>query len=180
MNGTGTQVPRSLRAFRLPSPTIVIYVLRELLVPTLMGFGVFTFFLLMSFLLRAADMIINNDVGAADVGRLFLLNLPHIVVLTVPMAVLVGGLLAFGRMSADSEIIAMRSGGISVYQISAPILLLASVATIVNMYLCLVILPWGNNEIIQLQWRLVNTRTLSNEIRPRVFETGFTGRISCS
>ena len=43
------------------------------------------------------------------------------------------------------------------------------------MYLCLVILPWGNNEIIQLQWRLVNTRTLSNEIQPRVFETGFPG-----
>ncbi len=160
-------------AGRIAPPTLVRYVLRELLVPTFIGFGLFTFFLLMHFLLELAELIIRFQVSAADVGRLFLYNVPHIIVLTVPMAVLVGGLIAFGRMSADSEIIAMRSGGISMYQLAVPVLLLASLATALNVYLFLEVLPWGNNAMLQLQWQLINSRTITSEVRPRVFENNF-------
>ena len=110
--------------FRLPSPTLTVYLLRELIVPTLMGFGLFTFFLLMNYLLTLAELIFRDGVAFADVGRIFLYSVPHTIVLTVPMAVLVGGLVAFGRLSADAEIIAMRSGGVSLYQLAAPILIL--------------------------------------------------------
>ena len=158
---------------RIAPPTLVLYVFRELLVPSLIGFALFTFFLLMHFLLQLAELIIRFEVGAADVGRLFLYNVPHIIVLTVPMAVLVGGLIAFGRMSADSEIIAMRSGGVSLYQLAVPVVLLASLATALNIYLFLEVLPWGNNAMRQLQWRLINSRTITSEVRPRVFETNF-------
>ena len=158
---------------RIAPPTLVLYVFRELLVPSLIGFSLFTFFLLMHFLLQLAELIIRFQVGAADVGRLFLYNVPHIIVLTVPMAVLVGGLIAFGRMSADSEIIAMRSGGISLYQLAVPVVLLASLATALNVYLFLEVLPWGNNAMRQLQWRLINSRTITSDVSPRVFETNF-------
>jgi len=172
MNGTA-QVASSAHRFRAPSPTLVTYVLRELAAPTLMGFGLFTFFMLMNVLLGLATMIIKDRVPAADVGLLFLYNVPHVIVLTVPMAVLVGGLLAFGRMSADSEIIALRSSGVSLYQLTLPILLVGLAATGITLYLTLVAMPWGNNATIQHQWRLINTRTLVGEIRPRVFETPF-------
>jgi LPS export ABC transporter permease LptF/LPS export ABC transporter permease LptG len=158
---------------RRPGRTLVTYVLRELVPPTLMGFGLFTFFMLMNVLLDLADTIIRDRVPAADVGLLFLYNVPHVIVLTVPMGVLVGGLIAFGRMSADAEIIAMRSGGVSLYQLSLPILLLGAAASVLTFYLCVVAMPWGNNATIQHRWRLVNTRTLAGEIRPRVFETRF-------
>ncbi|MGD8331819.1 MAG: LptF/LptG family permease, partial [Acidobacteriota bacterium] len=171
MNGTAQAV--SAQRFRPPSPTLVTYVLRELAAPTLMGFGLFTFFMLMNVLLGLATMIIKDRVPAADVGLLFLYNVPHVIVLTIPMAVLVGGLLAFGRMSADSEIIALRSSGVSLYQLTLPILLVGLVATGITLYLTLVAMPWGNNATIQHQWRLINTRTLVGEIRPRVFETPF-------
>lgn len=158
---------------RTPSPTLVTYVLRELAPPTLMGFGLFTFFLLMNALLQLADRIIIDRVPVADVGLLFLYNVPHVIVLTVPMGVLVGGLIAFGRMSADSEIIALRSSGVSLYQLAVPLLMIGMVASALTFYLCLVALPWGNNATIQHQWRLINTRTITGEIRPRVFETRF-------
>ena len=165
--------PGITRSGRFAPPTLFFYVLRELVVPTAMGFGLFTFVLLMHFLLQLAEMIISLGVGAADVGRLFLYSVPHIIVLTVPIAVLVGGLIAFGRLSADSEVIAMRSGGVSLYQLAVPVLTLGVATLALNTYLCLEILPWGNNQIRQLQWRLINSRTISNEIRPRVFETSF-------
>jgi len=160
-------------SMRPPSPTLLVYVMRELAAPTLMGFGLFTFFMLMNVLLDLAEMIIRDRVGAADVGLLFLYSVPHIIVLTVPMAVLVGGLIAFGRMSADSEIIALRSSGVSLYQLSLPILLVGLGAFLITLYLCVVVLPWGNNAIVQHRWRLINTRTIAGEIRPRVFEHRF-------
>ncbi|MCH7825822.1 MAG: LptF/LptG family permease [Acidobacteria bacterium] len=173
MNGVKTELTGRQQLFRLPSPTLTVYLLRELIVPTLIGFGLFTFFLLMNYLLTLAELILRDGVGVGDVGRLFLYSVPHTIVLTVPMAVLVGGLVAFGRLSADAEIIAMRSGGFSLYQLAAPILIVGLAATLLNVYLCLQILPWGNNEIVQLRWRLVNSRTIAGQIRPRVFETRF-------
>ncbi len=173
MNGVSAPTAGRVGAFRPPSPTLVIYVLRELAAPTLMGFGLFTFFMLMNTLLQLAEMIIRDRLGAGDVGLLFLYSVPHIIVLTVPMAVLVGGIIAFGRLSADSEIIALRSSGVSVYQLALPILLIGFLAFLFNLYLCLEILPWGNNAIRQHQWRLINSRTLTNQVRPRVFETRF-------
>ncbi|SVA60296.1 uncharacterized protein METZ01_LOCUS113150, partial [marine metagenome] len=148
-------------------------VLRELAVPTLMGFGLFTFILLMNYLLTLAELIFRDGVGIADVSRIFLYSVPQVVVLTVPMAVLVGGLVAFGRLSADAEIIAMRSGGVSLYQLASPMLIVGAAATLLNLYLSLQVLPWGNNEIVQLRWRLINSRTIAGQVRPRVFETRF-------
>lgn len=174
MNGAAT-VNRSagMASLKPPSRTLTFYVLRELTAPTLMGFGLFTFFLLMNALLDLATLVIRDRVGAGDVGLLLLYTVPNIIVLTVPMAVLVGGLVAYGRMSADSEVIALRSSGVSLYQLSLPILLVGLVAFALNLYLCLVVLPWGNNAIIQHRWRLINTQTIAGEIRPRVFETRF-------
>ena len=167
------QAAGRLQSFRPPPPTLIVYVLRELAVPTLMGFGLFTFILLMNYLLTLAELIFRDGVGIADVSRIFLYSVPQIVVLTVPMAVLVGGLVAFGRLSSDAEIIAMRSGGVSLYQLAAPMLIVGAAATLLNLYLSLHVLPWGNNEIVQLRWRLINSRTIAGQIRPRVFETRF-------
>ena len=167
------QAPGRSQSFRPPPPTLIVYVLRELAGPTLMGFGLFTFILLMNYLLTLAELIFRDGVGIADVSRIFLYSVPQIVVLTVPMAVLVGGLVAFGRLSSDAEIIAMRSGGISLYQLASPMLIVGAAATLLNLYLSLHVLPWGNNEIVQLRWRLINSRTIAGQIRPRVFETRF-------
>ena len=173
MRSIKPQAPGRSQSFRPPPPTLIVYVLRELAGPTLMGFGLFTFILLMNYLLTLAELIFRDGVGIADVSRIFLYSVPQIVVLTVPMAVLVGGLVAFGRLSSDAEIIAMRSGGISLYQLASPMLIVGAAATLLNLYLSLQVLPWGNNEIVQLRWRLINSRTIAGQIRPRVFETRF-------
>ncbi len=153
--------------------TLYRYVLKELLTPTLMGLALFTFLLLMNYLLHLADMIIDKGVSVADVGRLFMYSVPHTIVLTVPMAVLLGGLIAFGRMSADSEVVAIRTGGISLYHLAVPALALAGGAWLLSSYLMLIVLPWGNNQLRQLQWQLVTSRTISSEIKPRIIYDDF-------
>jgi hypothetical protein len=85
------------------------YIFKEMLGPTALGFAFYTFIILMKNLFDFAGMIIKRSLPASTVGRLLFLSLPHIVVLTVPMSLLFGILIAVGRLSSDSEIIAMRA-----------------------------------------------------------------------
>ena len=71
-------------------------------------------------------MIIRRGLPASVVGELLLLTLPNIVVLTLPMSLLFGILIAVGRLSSDSELIAMRASGISLLALYRPILLLSA------------------------------------------------------
>jgi lipopolysaccharide export system permease protein len=58
------------------------------------------------------------------VAQLFLNLLPYLLSYAIPMAVLTSTLLAFGRLSADNEITAMRAAGITLYRIGVPIAVL--------------------------------------------------------
>ena len=85
------------------------YLLREISGPLLLGFFGYTFILLIQFLFQSAEMIIRRGVAVAQVGELLLLTLPNIIVLTIPMSFLFSVLVAVGRMSTDSEVIALRA-----------------------------------------------------------------------
>ena len=59
------------------------------------------------------------------IGRFFIYNLPYSIAYTIPISALFATLLLFGRLSSDSEISAMKSAGLSLWQIAAPILLIS-------------------------------------------------------
>ena len=103
------------------------YILRETTGPLVLGLLVFTFLALMQELFQYAEMIIGRNVAAAVALKLLAYSLPHIVVLTIPMAFLFAILIAIGRLAADSELVAMRASGISLWAIYRPILFLSLV-----------------------------------------------------
>ena len=113
-----------------------ILVLKELLGPWIFGVSMFTMLLLAAtYLGRIANYIVQG-VPAEKVVQVTLLLLPAILVQTFAMALLLGALLAFGRLSGDSEITAIRASGVSLYRIVAPVsafsLVVAGVAFYVN------------------------------------------------
>ncbi len=89
------------------------YILRQHLVPFLLGFGVVTFILEMDVMFDYLDLIVNRGVAPGIVAQLFLLSLGYIVALSVPCAVLVAVLMTFGRLSQDNEITALRASGVN-------------------------------------------------------------------
>jgi len=89
------------------------YILRQHLVPLLLGFGVITFILEMDVLYQYLDLVLNRGVPAWVVLRLFVLSLGFIVALSVPCGVLVAVLMTFGRLSQDNEITALRASGVN-------------------------------------------------------------------
>src|SRR4051812_42653228 len=144
------------------------YIFKEMLGPTALGFAFYTFIILMKNLFDFAGMIIKRSLPAATVGRLLFLSLPHIVVLTVPMSLLFGILIAIGRLSSDSEIIAMRALGISTRTIYRPVFFFSFVVFLLNLYLMNWVLPRGNRQLKGLQAEVMTSMS-EQQVRPRVF-----------
>lgn len=144
------------------------YFLSEILGPLALGFMVYTFILLIRVLFISAEMIIRRGVPAATVGELLALNLPNIVVLTLPMALLFGILTAVGRLSSDSELIALRSSGVGLLKLYQPVLALSLLLTFANIFLMSYWLPWGNASLQQLRLEILS-KSVARQIQPRVF-----------
>ena len=148
----------------------------EILGPLALGFLVYTFILLIRFLFQSAEMIIRRGLPVSIVGKLLALTLPNIVVLTLPMSLLFGTLIAVGRLSSDSELIAMRACGVSLLTLYRPILLLSGALTILNTLLMVYVLPWGNHSLQELRLE-ITTQTVSQQIEPRVFYEEWEGKV---
>src|SRR5215212_10719806 len=125
---------------------ITRYVFKEMVGPTFLGFTFYTSIILMQRLFDMAGLIIRRSLSGAAVGKLLLYSIPNIVVLTVPMALLFGILIAIGRLSSDSEIVAMRALGISTRKIYRPVFVFSFAVFLLNLYLMNAVLPRGNSE----------------------------------
>ncbi|HEX7880836.1 MAG TPA: LptF/LptG family permease [Candidatus Eisenbacteria bacterium] len=99
------------------------YVLREHILPFLLGFSVVTLIIVLDFIFDYLNLIVSKGVPPLVVLRLFLLALGWITVLSFPCGVLVACLMTFGRMSQDNEITALRASGVPVTRIFLPVLL---------------------------------------------------------
>ena len=152
------------------------YLMTEILGPLSLGFVVYTFILLIRFLFQSAEMIIRRGLPASMVGQLLLTTLPNIVVLTLPMSLLFGTLIAVGRLSSDSELIAMRASGLSLLSLYRPILLLSGLLTLLNSALMVYVLPWGNHALQELRLEIA-TQTVAQQVEPRVFYEEWEGKV---
>lgn len=127
-----------------PFRTLDRFIIKELLGPFLFGVMAFTLIMVAGGLLfKLADLIIEKGVSLSVAGRLFLYELPSIVVLTLPMSCLLSSLLGFSRMSANSEIVALKAAGISFSRISRPVLASAFAVTILATGINETLVPMG-------------------------------------
>lgn len=156
--------------------TLDRYILREVLGPLALGILVFSFLLITDLLFDIADIIVRGGVPAALIGRIVLTHLPSIIVLTIPMSCLFGIMIAVGRLSADSELVAMRACGISLFKLYRPVLLLSLLLTAVNLYLANNVLPKANLETGRV-FEEVALASPADLIKPGVFFEKIAGQI---
>lgn len=122
------------------------YILQELLGPFIFGIVAFSsIFVGTDVLLKLARFYTQNGVPLNIILQLFLLSLPKIIVLTFPMSMLLAALLSFGRLSGNSEITAMKAGGVNFYRLVTPVLILAFLVSCVTFILNESIVPVTNH-----------------------------------
>ena len=156
--------------------TLNYYLFREITVPFLLGMAAFTSVLLMGRLVKLADLVVAKGVPLTDILRMILYLIPSFCLFTIPMAFLLALLLAFGRLSSDSEITAMKACGVSLYGLLPPVMLFALLAYLATTFITIYALPWGNISFKKLLFDIVESRvTLS--IREKVFNDDFPGLV---
>ncbi len=96
------------------------YIFREHLGPFFFALFVIFFILIMDFIIEILQMVIGKGLNAFIILQVFVLNLAWMAALAVPMAVLVSTLMAFGRLSQDNEVTALKASGVSLYRIITP------------------------------------------------------------
>jgi lipopolysaccharide export system permease protein len=147
-----------------------IYIVREMLAPTAIGLLVFTFVLLIDQIPRLLAVLVARSADLGTILRVFLNLLPSILAVTIPMAFLLGVLLAFGRMASDSEIVALRAVGVSPLRLLAPVMMLAGVMTALTFYINAVALPRANQAHRELVFSLVVSKART-DVKPRTFNS---------
>jgi lipopolysaccharide export system permease protein len=108
---------------------LYLYILRSHIAPFVFSFIVLMFIFLLQFLMKAVEQLVGKGLSVWVIGELIALSLSWMVVLAVPMSVLVATLMAFGRLSAQHEITAMKAGGLSLYKMMALVVVCAAVLT---------------------------------------------------
>ncbi len=144
------------------------YILKEVTPSFLLGIGVFTFVLLLNEILRLAQRLVTQSATASETAGILLNLLPSVLCLTIPMGFLLGVLIALGRLSADSEIVAMRASGVSLYRLLVPVLLTAAAGWLLTSHLIISVLPDSNQRVRQLLFQVMTSQA-GTEVRPRVF-----------
>ena len=126
------------------------YLLRQLVVPLGFAFMALTGFLLLNQIAKRFGELAGKGLPWSVIGEVFLLSVPFIIAMTLPMAIMVAVLYALSHLAADNEITAMRASGISVAQILAPLFAAGVLLGLINFAFTDQILPRSNSQLRSL------------------------------
>ena len=134
------------------------YIFKEHLVPFVLSLLVLLFILLANFMLKSIDKFLGKGLEISILVEYLFYNMAWILALAVPMAVLISTLTAFGRLSSDNEITAMRATGISTIKLLRAPLLFGVIVAAVMTYFNNQILPDMNHNARSLSVNISKKR----------------------
>jgi lipopolysaccharide export system permease protein len=148
------------------------YVLKEIIVPSGIGMGIFTFIFLVSKLFRVTEMVVDKGIPLGYAVKLFFCLIPAFLVFITPMAFLLGILTALARLSSDNEIIALKTSGVGLYRLSPPVIFLSIITFFFTAFLVFYAVPWGSNNFRETLFQLAGTKAELN-VEERIFNASF-------
>jgi LPS export ABC transporter permease LptF/LPS export ABC transporter permease LptG len=148
------------------------YIIREILFPFAIALVVLSFVLIIPFIIELAEQLIQKGVSWPTILQLMVMLLPAQLGLTIPMALLISVLIAFGRLSGDREIVVLMACGVSPYRLLRPVFGFALVAAAATLWVMLEAIPNANQTYREITTRIVADRA-EGQVRPRVFFEDF-------
>ncbi|MFW6028955.1 MAG: LptF/LptG family permease [Halanaerobiales bacterium] len=127
------------------------YIYKELLTPFFFGIAAFTaIFIGTDLIFELTEYYTKWGVDILTLLKLFFLSLPSIIVLTFPMGTLLATIMGYSRLSGDSEITALRAGGVSIYKLILPALILGLLMSGITIVINEFVVPKANYEHKQI------------------------------
>jgi len=124
------------------------FVSRELLVNLFFAIVVLSLVLVVGNIFRKLlPLLVNHDVPVEYLLSFIAYVLPFSLIFTIPWGLLTAILLVFGRLSADNELIAMRSNGVSISRVCIPLAAVALVCTAICLWLNVQVAPAAQEKL---------------------------------
>ena len=152
------------------------YVIRQVLMPFLLGLLVFTFIFIIPVMMDYAEQLVAKGVSASLVAALMVKLIPQALALTLPMSLLLALLVAFGRLSADREFVALQACGVSLARLLRPVGVISVAAWAATSYVLIVGVPSANQSFREIVFNVTASRA-EGEVKPRVFFDQFPGKV---
>jgi lipopolysaccharide export system permease protein len=133
------------------------YIATELILPFLFGVGAFSSLgVSVGALFDLIRQVTESGLAASIAAQVFLLKFPEFVVYAFPMSTLLANLMAYSRLSSDSELTALKACGISLYRMLVPALALCLVVTGLTFAFNELIVPKANYQATQILEKALN------------------------
>lgn len=121
--------------------------LKEIIPSVLVGIVIFTLIVIAQQLIKISDYIITGGVPPLEVGKLIFYSLPAFFEISIPVSIILGVTITFSRLSIDSEIVALKSSGVSIKQLLPPVIITSLAGFLAVLYLTLFGAAAGYNNL---------------------------------
>jgi len=148
--------------------------LRELVPLFFLSLAIFTFILILDKIIELTDLVFHGGVSLGTVIKLLLFSFPPFLILTIPFALLSTTVIAFSRLASDSEILALKASGYSIYHFLRPVVGFSGLLCLCSLFLTVVILPMSNVASKKLLFQMVSLKATLG-VREGVFNDDFDG-----
>jgi lipopolysaccharide export LptBFGC system permease protein LptF len=149
-----------------------LYIIKKSFGYFLFGVIVFSILLILDYVFELVDLFFSKGASFLLVLKLFVFALPNILKLAIPIAVLFGILIAYGKLSEDNEIMAMKSSGISYNTLSLPAIILACTISFSLLFFNHFLSPGMNSNLINLYQEILTKRPLIKFTEKTITELG--------
>lgn len=147
---------------------VTAYIIKEHVGPFFFSLATIVFVFILNLVFRDLGRLLGKGIPFPIILEFFMLNMAWMAALAIPMAVLVASLMAFGRLSQDNEITALKASGIHLYRLIAPVFI-ASVFLAFGMErFNNLVLPDFNHRLKQLYADMMKKQPTAS-IEPNVF-----------
>lgn len=150
------------------------YIFKEIVSSFIIILFILTFVLLMGKMLQIMDLMINKGISVFTIAKLIFFLLPSFMLFTIPIALLISILIAMGRLSADNEITALKTSGISLMQIYYPVAIASLITFIITIIVGYFLVPQSNFATKRLLFTVAQ-QNANIGIKEKVFNSDFKG-----
>ena len=148
------------------------YIFKEMMSPFVLSIFFCTFVLLMAEMVKITNWVVNYDVSLLPVVLMILYSIPLVMVFVIPMSIMMSILLTFLRMSSDNEIMALKSGGLSIYRLLPPVILFGLFGLVTTLYITVFVTPRASTAIEDLTFN-VAASNIDIGLKERTFNDSF-------
>jgi len=144
------------------------YLATEMLAPFFASFLIMNCVFFLAKLIPFLNFVLELNINFPDFIRLFSYLFPNIFLYSIPMSAMMGVTIGFARLSSDSEILAFKASGISMYQILPPVIIVATLIALMTSFVSIKLIPISAVSIKQLSFQLLKEK-ISKGIKDHVF-----------